>query len=856
MKSIIRNISFLLLFGSITACGEKNVTVSYQEYPNAFRNPMKGFREFFAPGIDRVREEYPYPYGSMTKEYMQWNMIEDDPNDGVDKIIAYSNHRWKGVEDINVKVIPRVFLVWLEPWHGGKPKNPNNPDDLVGWHWPKGITQEKSPYKQRPNSVAAYVEEKDKNTPIIGGYFDPSFPERVEKLVEKLGQAWDNDPRVAYVEMGIIGEWGEHHDPDLSTYWAPHDEPDHVVNRTWIPGMEKILGDAFAKAFKNKKVMVRYAYEFKDYEFGIYWDSWSQPQEVVRGYEEMKKLGDRWKTQPIGGEITWNWGDLARFKSFEEVVADKDTREYVMEQIRNLHCNHLGGITWADFNDPNFQKNAEILQKAMGYRFVINEFTYPKEIKEQESLSISFSVVNTGSSPFYYNWPVEIALLDPVNHQKVWGKVLEDVNISEWMPGDNWSVNENKYQTAPEIYHVQENIPIDASIAKGKYILALTVLDPAGMQPSLRFANENYFEGGYHPMGYIGINEPIDDTRLDPNSFFDIQSDKSLKYQIKQLYTGPKDTKVPIPVIFDTDVGNDIDDVLALQMLFNYEKAGEIDLLGITISKSNPYSIEYIDGYCRLNGKGNIPLGYAYNGATPEDGGYLRQTLDTIIEGNKILHPQRNIKSNLPEGYKLLRKLLASQQDSSVIFIAVGPETNLARLLKSEADEYSELDGKSLVAQKVKMLSVMGGLYGNEFDFPEWNLIQDLDAAQTVFKEWPTTVVASGWELGNKLLYPHQSILNDFPESYKHPLCVSYKIYDKMPYNRQTWDLTSVLYAIEPMANHFGLSPQGTITLDSIGHSLFTPSENGKHRYLTIQGEKNIQTTLGAIVRQVTGKDK
>ena len=376
------------------------------------------------------------------------------------------------------------------------------------------------------------------------------------------------------------------------------------------------------------------------------------------------------------------------------------------------------------------------------------------------------------------------------------------------------------------------------------------------MQPSLRFANENYFEGGYHPMGYIGINEPIDDARLDPNSFFDIQSDKSLKYQIKQPCTGPKDTKAPIPVIFDTDVGNDIDDVLAMQMLFNYEKAGEIDLLGITISKSNPYSIEYIDGYCRLNGKDNIPLGYAYNGVNPEDGGYLRQTLDTIIEGNKILHPQRSIKSNLPEGYKLLRKLLASQQDSSVIFIAVGPETNLARLLKSEADEYSELDGKSLVAQKVKMLSVMGGLYGNEFDFPEWNLIQDLDAAQTVFKEWPTAVVASGWELGNKLLYPHQSILNDFPESYKHPLCVSYKIYDKMPYDRQTWDLTSVLYAIEPKVNHFGLSPQGTITLDSIGHSLFTPSENGKHRYLTIQGEKNIQTTLGAIVRQVTGKDK
>ena len=499
------------------------VTVNPAEYLYAIRNPMKGLREFFGPGYDKVRDEYPYPYGSIIKEYMQWNMLENNESDGVDKIIAYSNHRWQGVEDINVKVIPRIYIVWMEPWHGGYAKNTHtdNPDDLNGWHWPSDIPGET-------------YDEDDLNAPIIGGYCHPTFQERVKKLVEKAGQAWDNDPRVAYVEMGIIGEWGEHHDPDLSTYWAPHDEPEHVANRTWIPGMEKILGDAFAKAFKNKKVMVRYAYEFKDYEFGIYWDSWAIDEEKVRGYEEMKKLGDRWKTQPIGGEITWNWGSLYKFKSFEEVVADKDTREYVMEQIRNLHCNHLGGITWADFNEPEFRKNAEILQKAMGYRFIINEFSYPKEIKVGAQFPISFKVVNSGSSPFYYNWPVEVALLDPESHQKVWGKILEEVNISEWMPGDNWSVDEHKYQIAPPTYHIRKNISIDAPIAKGKYILALTVLDPAGMQPSLRFANENYFEGGYHPMGYIGIGESVADTRLNPDLFFDIQSDKSLKYQFKQ----------------------------------------------------------------------------------------------------------------------------------------------------------------------------------------------------------------------------------------------------------------------------------------------------------------------------------
>lgn len=116
-----------------------------------------------------------------------------------------------------------------------------------------------------------------------------------------------------------------------------------------------------------------------------------------------------------------------------------------------------------------------------------------------------------------------------------------------------------------------------------------------------------------------------------------------------------------IPVIFDTDAGNDIDDVLPCKC-YSIMKKGKIDLLGITISKSNPYTIEYIDGYCRLNGRNDIPLGYAYNGVNPEDGNYLRQTIDTIIDGNKILFPQRSINNSIPEGYKLLRKMLAAQK--------------------------------------------------------------------------------------------------------------------------------------------------------------------------------------------------
>ena len=76
--------------GGTVEVKDGRVTINPAEYLHAIRNPMKGLREFFGPGYDKVRDEYPYPYGSIIKEYMQWNMLEDNESDGVDKIIAYS----------------------------------------------------------------------------------------------------------------------------------------------------------------------------------------------------------------------------------------------------------------------------------------------------------------------------------------------------------------------------------------------------------------------------------------------------------------------------------------------------------------------------------------------------------------------------------------------------------------------------------------------------------------------------------------------------------------------------------------------------------------------------------------------
>lgn len=283
----------------------------------------------------------------------------------------------------------------------------------------------------------------------------------------------------------------------------------------------------------------------------------------------------------------------------------------------------------------------------------------------------------------------------------------------------------------------------------------------------------------------------------------------------------------PVPVIFDTDLGNDIDDVLALQMLLNYEKQGKIDLIGVTLCKANPATIDFADGYLRYNDRGDIPLGYVYDGVTDFDGDYLLQTLDARVDGQPLLNPERGIESGLPEACKLLRELLAGQPDNSVVLISVGPMTNIARLLESGPDAASPLTGIELVKQKVSSVAAMAGLFAEGFDHPEWNVEMDIPSAQTVFAKCLVPLTASGFEIGGRLLYPHRSILEDFGDPAGHPLTVAYCEFMDMPYDRQTWDLTSVLDAVEP-DEWFSYSPWGRVEVDERGFSSFTPDPSGR----------------------------
>ena len=476
------------------------IVIKPRPYERAFKNPLKGF--ISAPN---GRHEY----ATLSREYVRWKDIESSAADGPEKIIAYSNEKWKGVEQRNIKIIPRVFLEWPAQTAGASSGDPYTPFES---YFPADMTPR--------------------------DYTSDAFKQRLVRMIEKMGQAWDNDPRIAFIESGMIGPWGEQHHP------TPTEE------------VQQVMGEALQRAFKHKLVMVRYPWQFTNFAFGIYWDSFANKGWEMRQHVPILegRLAHRWQTAPMAGEVAFQVGqhDPAEIparvgKDPTDAVANNS--EWVTRLIRRWHWTALGWISNYQRTNALAAAGAERMQKAFGYRFELDEVRYPRQVNPGGKLTVSFVVRNVGAAPFYFAWPVEVSLLDPQTRQPVWKTTFVAVDIRKWLPGTFSDVGQGKlvgpekrlqqfewatghqYDRPAQPNQVKGVFDVPPTLPRGEYILALAILDPAGNVPALRFASGNYFHGGRHPIGKIGVGMLPAIWELPADSFDDLRSDTSLFYQ-------------------------------------------------------------------------------------------------------------------------------------------------------------------------------------------------------------------------------------------------------------------------------------------------------------------------------------
>jgi len=304
----------------------------------------------------------------------------------------------------------------------------------------------------------------------------------------------------------------------------------------------------------------------------------------------------------------------------------------------------------------------------------------------------------------------------------------------------------------------------------------------------------------------------------------------------------------PTPLIFDTDIGNDVDDVLALGMIHSLQTRGECELLAVTITKDHELAASFTDAVNTFYGRGDVPIGVCRSGVTPAEGKF--NGLGSVTDDGKLRYPHDLLSGkNAPDAVTVLRQALANAEDGSVAIAQVGFSTNLANLLDSKPDDISPLSGVEMVRRKAKLLSIMAGAFtkipgkNGPYDHKEYNVVKDIPSAQKLADHWPTPIIWSGFEIGLSLPYPHESIELDYGYVAHHPLSEAYVLYNPPPHNRPTWDLTSVLQAVRPNRHYFGLSSRGKVTVAADGLTTFEPMKDGPHQYLTLTPEQRIRAT-------------
>ena len=314
---------------------------------------------------------------------------------------------------------------------------------------------------------------------------------------------------------------------------------------------------------------------------------------------------------------------------------------------------------------------------------------------------------------------------------------------------------------------------------------------------------------------------------------------------------------VAIPVIFETDMGNDIDDALALDMLYKYADMGIVNLLGVGVNRPDPYSVEFIDVMNTWFGYPDVAIGKITNGvdcANDPPANFVKTVCLYQENGASPFGRTHTDYSQLPEAPDFYRELLAQQPDSSVVVVSVGFSTNLSRLLDSQPDRFSPLAGRDLVAQKVKLLSIMAGNLVEPTAW-EYNVGRDVPAVQNVFNNWPTPIVVSPYDVGVAVMFPASVVENNLDYAGANPVKIGYESYMQMPYDRPSWDLTSVLYAVEGTKNYFTISEWGRIEVDNEAHTTFYANENGRHAYLGVNAEQ-AELVKNRLVELVSMKPK
>ena len=314
-------------------------------------------------------------------------------------------------------------------------------------------------------------------------------------------------------------------------------------------------------------------------------------------------------------------------------------------------------------------------------------------------------------------------------------------------------------------------------------------------------------------------------------------------------------TKPPLAVLFDSSLDGDIDQVLALAMIFGLEGRRQIRVASLSTSRFNLRIARFLELVARFYAgdrpgavvSRNAPAIGMSNAGTRSD--TVAPMVDAALlktgaEGQPVYFRTLPGLNDTADPVALIRNGLSAQVDRNAAVVLAGPPTNLVALTRLP-------EARAWAARKASVLAVAAGRFDG--GAPDPVVSADVAGFRKLLADWPAPIVMAGTELSEALPFPGASVDTGFRWAPDHPVVDAYRAFRTMPYDAPSRALAAVLHAASPAERYFDLSEPGTITVTDDGRTRFTPSPAGTHRHLIARPDQK-ERVLQAYVQLVSAQ--
>ena len=430
-------LGLLSMTGGLDATTEPDVVVRPEPAPGPLDNPLKGWSPYADAGP--IRQPY-----SMVFHYAPWKDLE--PEEGRYAFDRWEQRSWSVPQATGKHVVLRVYIDY-----------PSRPSGLPAWLRDKGVKL--TPYTDHGGGLSP-------------DYDDPLMVAAMERLIGAMGRRYDGDPRVAFVELGLLGFWGEWHTWPQGKLYAGKETERRVIN-------------SYRRAFPHKILLARYARDAAASQSWLGFHDDMFPEDTDNGRDwsflaGLRKSGrsDNWERAAIGGEMEPHRAKKWLGEGFEQSVGMVERGHFTWV---GPYCPALDASV-----SPEFRGRSEALVRRMGYQFRLAEIRHPVSVAAGGTLPVTIRGENQGVAPFYYPWPVELALIDEAG--KLAGRWPLRCDVRAWLPGP---------------FGVDAGVEVHAPA--GRYRLALGIIDPWTGRPSVAFANDLPRHEGWTVLSEVAV---------------------------------------------------------------------------------------------------------------------------------------------------------------------------------------------------------------------------------------------------------------------------------------------------------------------------------------------------------------